>query len=452
MLDARRCECVTSRGLDFRSEIIDNLNSCPSSFPILPPISQFPKPVMPSISAFPKLRPLNIQAIHHQGSPALLLQDPFQLAGQYIILPQVYGPVLYLLDGTRDLAALERDLRQQFGLGVEAGALEALIAALDQVYFLENARFQKAYEEARQQYYQLPHRPMLIAGEGYPADLDELKAQFDAYLAAIGPVEPMPASGRLVFSPHIDYLRGHEVYARVWKAASAMARQAELVIILGTDHYGGYNQVTLTRQSYATPYGILPTDQVLVDRLARALGEERVFAGELYHLGEHSLELVLVWLHHMREGAPVPTLPILVGSLLPFLDAPHPPAADPTLARLLSELRVILQERPNTLVVASGDLAHVGPAFDGDPVDAAKLAEIRRLDEEMLGLLAAGDAEGFWRVIQRVRDANNVCGVAPFYLSLKAVGAVEGARAGYAVCPADEHQTSVVTVGGLVFG
>ena len=145
-------------------------------------------------------------------------------------------------------------------------------------------------------------------------------------------------------------------------------------------------------------------------------------------------------------------LPVLTGSLIPFLDASHSPADDPLLARFLAELRTILRERPRSLVVASGDLAHVGPAFDGDPVDAAKLAQIRRLDDEMLEKLAAGDAEGFWRIIKRERDENNVCGVAPFYLSLKTTGPVEGVRAGYAVCPADEQNTSVVTIGGMALG
>ncbi len=400
----------------------------------------------------PKLRPLQIQAIQHAGTPALLLQDPFQLANEYLILPQVYGPILYLLDGTRDVHALRQDLSRLFGIGAEAGAIEELLEALDRLYLLENERFHQAYQAALTRYYNLPHRPMLIAGRGYPEQPQALKAQFDAYLAEVGPVSAMPASGKLILSPHIDYARGHKVYAQVWKEAEAMAKAAELVIILGTDHYGGHHLVTLTRQSYATPYGILPNDQLLVDRLARAIGEENAFAGELYHLGEHSLELALVWLHHMREGAPVPTVPILVGSLLPFLEAPGAPEAHPLLARFLAELRAILREHPRTLVIASGDLAHVGPAFDGEPVDENKLAQIRALDDEMLSCLSAGNAEGFWRVIQRVRDENNVCGVAPFYLSLKAVGPVEGHRAGYAVCPADDAGTSVVTIGGVVLG
>ncbi len=400
----------------------------------------------------PKLRPLQIQTIQHAGDPALLLQDPFHLADEYLILPQVYGPVLYLLDGTRDLSEIRRDLSRLFGIRAELGAIEELLAALDQLYLLENERFDRAYQEALTHYYQMPHRPMLIAGQGYPEQPQALKAQFDAYLAEVEPIAPMPSSGKLILSPHIDYARGHAVYARVWKEAEAMAKAAELVIILGTDHYGGHHLVTLTRQSYATPYGILPNDQLLVDRLARAIGEENAFAGELYHLGEHSLELALVWLHHMRGGASVPTVPILVGSLLPFLDVPSSPAEHPMLARFLAELRAILRERPNTLLVASGDLAHVGPAFDGEPVDENKLAQIRKLDDEMLDYLSSGNAEGFWQVIKRVRDEHNVCGVAPFYLSLKAAGPVEGRRAGYAVCPADEEGASVVTIGGVVLG
>ena len=404
------------------------------------------------MDTLPKLRPLQIQSVLYQNAPAILLQDPFQLAGQYMVLPQAYGPVLYLLDGTRDLSRLKQDLYHDFGLRVEDGAIENLLEALDELYFLDNARFQEAHQQALAEYHAQPHRPMLLAGQGYPADPQELKAAFDAYLEAVGPVTPMPPTGRVVLSPHIDYARGHEVYARVWKEAAEMARAAELVIILGTDHYGGFNQVTLTRQSYATPYGVLSTDLRLVERLARAVGEERAFAGELYHVGEHSLELVLTWLHHMRGGEPVTTIPILVGSLLPFLDASHAPAEDPVLAAFLAELQAILREHPRTLLVASGDLAHVGPAFDGDPMDAMKLAYIRRLDDELLGHLAAGDAEGFWQRIRSVRDETNVCGVAPFYLTLKAAGPVEGRPAGYAVCPADERGESVVTVGGMVLG
>ncbi len=143
---------------------------------------------------------------------------------------------------------------------------------------------------------------------------------------------------------------------------------ADLVILLGTDHYSTGDRITLTRQSYATPYGVLPTDVGLVDALAGAIGEQAAFAGELRHRGEHSLELVATWLHHMRGGQPVAMIPILTGSFMDFVAGRSDPASDPQLAAFLALLGQAIAGR-NVLVVASGDLAHVGPAFGGAAVE-----------------------------------------------------------------------------------
>ena len=125
-----------------------------------------------------------------------------------------------------------------------------------------------------------------------------------------------PAIGHGVISPHIDYPRGGLVYAAVWKQVAAMARAADLVVLLGTDHYSMGDRLTLTRQSYATPYGVLPTDTDIVNTLVEAVGEEEAFAGEFRNRSEHSLELVATWLHHVRGGEPVAMMPILTGSLV----------------------------------------------------------------------------------------------------------------------------------------
>ena len=74
---------------------------------------------------------------------------------------------------------------------------------------------------------------------------------------------------------------------------------------LGTDHSGN-DRFSLTRQHYATPLGVMPTDLAPVDRLATVIGEKWAFAGELRHRQEHSLELPLVWLQFLRGGEPVP--------------------------------------------------------------------------------------------------------------------------------------------------
>lgn len=394
------------------------------------------------MSTHPLLRPLDIRLIFHQGRPSLLLRDPLELGNETLLVPQALGPALALCDGQHGPARICARLRADYGLRIEQAVVDELLAALDHACFLRNGRSEQAQADALAAFRAAPFRPPTIAGSGYPADPKRLQAEFDAWLDAAGPVNPMPASGKAVISPHIDYARGHKVYARVWKRAAEMAQAAELVLVFGTDHFGGLNPLTLTRQNYATPYGILPTHQEAVDALAAAIGEEAAFAGELYHRREHSLELVLVWLHHMRRGQPVAVVPILTGSYHHLDDSPD---------RVLAALRQICQGR-RALVVASGDMAHIGPAFGGDPVGLIERAELRAHDEELIGYLAAGDAGGMLGFIRGVEDRNNVCGVTPFYLALKLVGPVEGQRAGYAVCPADEHNTSVVSVCGMVFG
>ena len=42
------------------------------------------------------------------------------------------------------------------------------------------------------------------------------------------------------------------------------------------------------------------------------LGEERAFAEELHHKGEHSVELAAVWLHHFLGGRPCSIVPMLM--------------------------------------------------------------------------------------------------------------------------------------------
>ncbi len=108
------------------------------------------------------------------------------------------------------------------------------------------------------------------------------------------------------------------------------------------------------------------------------------------------------------------------------------------------------------LVVASGDLAHVGSEFGGPPLDDDARRALLQADEALLDTLRAGDAEGFYGAIRRVENANNVCGLSPIYLTLRLLEngqghSLRGEQFGYAVCPADPHDTSVVTIAGMTF-
>ena len=239
------------------------------------------------------------------------------------------------------------------------------------------------------------------------------------------------------------------MYARVWSAAAQAAQEADLVIIFGTDHFSEGFPITLTRQSYATPFGILPTAASIVDELAQAIGPDAAFAGELHHRREHSIELAAVWLHHMRGRKPIEMVPILCGSID---SAVHPNREDSELSfdieATIEVLRNAMRGR-KALIVAAGDLAHVGPAFSGDPTNPGKLAQLQRADDALIEAMCSGDAASFYERIDQVKDKNNVCGISPIYLTLRLLAPVQGQSFGYSICPADQRQTSVVTICGI---
>ena len=66
----------------------------------------------------PKLRPIDAQPFVQNGQPALLLRDPLQLSGNYLVLPQELGPVLGLFDGTRDLGGIRNTFMIRYGAAV----------------------------------------------------------------------------------------------------------------------------------------------------------------------------------------------------------------------------------------------------------------------------------------------------------------------------------------------
>jgi len=398
---------------------------------------------------YPRLRPVDLRPIFRNGRQYVVVRDPLRLSEQMVMIPQTLAPALALCDGTRDLRAIRAALMVRYGVRVNEETLRSLIATLDELYLLENERFREAQARALEIYRRAPFRPPMLAEEVYPEDptaLRQLIHRFEEEASGEDPEE----DGRGLVSPHIDYARGGRTYARVWRRAAPFVREADLAVILGTDHYGEDRSITLTRQHYATPFGVLPTALSVVDALAQALGEEAAFAGELRHRGEHSIELAAVWLHAMREGKPVELVPILCGPLMSFIQEDRDPISDPAIVRFIETLRAAIAGR-RAVIVAAGDLAHVGPAFGGRPLDLPGRARLKADDEALIERMVAGDAAGFFAEIRRTKDRNNVCGVSPIYLALRVLEPTTGEKVDYALCPADEQGTSVVSICGLVW-
>ncbi len=316
---------------------------------------------------------------------------------------------------------------------------------------LEGEATASATAEALATYHAAPFRPPAFAGSVYPSALPDLIAHLMAFDMAAGAEVLPPDRVCGVLTPHIDFARGSRIYAQAWRQARDAVRDAEQVILLGTDHCGSRGSLTLTSQHYATPWGTFDDDPVVRDAVAAAFGEEAAYADELHHRTEHSAELAAVWLHHVRNGKSVLLTPVLCGPPGPALDysTDGPPGANSPTSRALGVLRSAVAE--GAFVVVAGDLAHVGPAF-GDP-QAFEARELEQVREADMALVAAcgGGAGAMLAASARAHDRYRVCGLGPLAVALAIMPPVALELVDYAQCPADAGDSSFVSVAGGCF-
>ncbi|MEM7801452.1 MAG: AmmeMemoRadiSam system protein B, partial [Chloroflexota bacterium] len=241
----------------------------------------------------------------------------------------------------------------------------------------------------------------------------------------------------------------------VWSRAQEAVKACDLVLMFATDHKGGLGSLTLTKQPYQTPYGILPTDEALIDKLATAIGEDDAYRLELNHRHEHSVELSAVWLHHACPDNPPPMIPLLIGSFYQYIMSGSHPSKDPKMSRFLEALKAETAGK-NVLCVASVDLSHVGPEFGDDYImDQSKRDALVESDQGLIKAISEGDAARFYDEIAGIQDRNKVCGFSPVYLMLRYMAMenetnIKGYPIGYQHCAADAKDHSLVSICGML--
>jgi AmmeMemoRadiSam system protein B len=222
-------------------------------------------------------------------------------------------------------------------------------------------------------------------------------------------------------------------------------------IILGTSHYGEPEKFGLTRKPFETPLGRTQIDLPMIDRLA-SRAASGVTVEDYCHSVEHSIEfqvLFLQWLY----GPDIRIVPILCGAFVQSIYGRGMPEDDEGVARVLGELgEIAAAESERVAWVLGVDMAHIGRRY-GDRVSAraneGHLAEVASRDAARNEQIAAGNASGFWDLVQQNRDDLRWCGSAPIYTFLKAVPQARGQVHRYEQWNIDE--ASVVTFAGISF-
>jgi AmmeMemoRadiSam system protein B len=404
---------------------------------------------MPEENTRPRLRPLEVKWLD-DSRHALYLRDPTGLAPSPATVPGWVALLLSLFDGRRDVPAICAAFELRTGQSIPATRVRDVVAQLDEALFLDSPRLAAARKKVIREYHQAPFRPPALADRVYPTDPARLDAEFRAYESGGPGAAATVGAVRGVVSPHIDYQRGGPIYARTWSQARRALEGAEIAVIFGTDHAGGLGKLTLTRQNYATPLGVLPTATDVVDQVAEAIGEDAAYEEELHHRKEHSIELASVWLHYVMAEAPPGVVPILCGSFQHFTEGEADPSADPTFERALDALSQATRGK-RVVAVAAADLAHVGPAFgDSLPLGQPDRTALADKDASLLDAVCRGSSEEFFQQLRVERDQRRICGLPPIYLTLRFLEESRGAVIGYDQCPADAEGGSLVSIAGVL--
>jgi AmmeMemoRadiSam system protein B len=274
-------------------------------------------------------------------------------------------------------------------------------------------------------------RAAFHAGRAYAADPAGFREAFEGFLAHAegpGPVgAPRAPTLRGLVAPHIDFHRGGPAYGWAYKTV-AEASDADCFIVFGTAHAGlDGHPFAATRKAYATPFGPVEVDtDVLAAIECRASGD--LFAAELAHRVEHSIEFQAVCLAYCHPTRPVRIVPILASFAHECLARGVDPGSEPRVAGVLDAIREALATVPRRYcLVAGADLAHVGPRFgDPDPVSQARLHEVEREDRALLGLVTSVDPGGFFQAVAADGDRRRTCGLSPIYALLATLPAGRG--------------------------
>ncbi len=395
----------------------------------------------------PRLR-MNLDFIPSpvEDRPGLLIRDSFQYSDATLIIPPVLVQCLQCFDGAQTPLDL-RELLVRITGELDVGKIAQHLAdTLSIAGFLEDEAFATMKSERHRAFAEAPVRDPSHAGAAYPDTREELQQTLAEYMTAGPPSETGPLVA--IAAPHVSPFGGWETYRAAYSALGPQHKDRTFVI-LGTSHYGEPDHFGLTRKPFVTPFGAAVTDMRLLNQLA---SEPAAIMEDYFHSIEHSIEFQVLFLQYLY-GPDVRILPILCGSYANSIYLGGAPESNDGVNRFLGRLGEMAAKESDRLVWVLGiDMAHMGQRYGDERnvyADRAEMIDVAGRDRQRIERVNAGDARGFWDLVQQNHDDLKWCGSSPLYTFLKANPGLQGATRGYQQWNIEEG--SVVSFAALSF-
>ncbi|HCC57088.1 MAG TPA: AmmeMemoRadiSam system protein B [Solibacterales bacterium] len=381
-----------------------------------------------------------------EGRPGLLIRDVFEYAEGALIIPPPLMPSLRCFDGQHTLSDLSAAVAKATGSAEAPEIAGQLARLLGEHGFLLNEDLELRREQRHRLFRESGRREPSHAGSAYPNEPAALRTALHGY---VDPAGIAAGSGvAAIAAPHVSPSGGWQSYRAAYQALGP-AHSDRTFVILGTSHYGAADRFGLTRKPFVTPLGTTRVASAIVEELAR---QPAAVMEDYCHAVEHSIEfqvLFLQWLY----GPDVRVAPVLCGPFVDGIRGSSSPEDDPGVHAFLETLGEIAAREGDRLCWVLGiDMAHQGRRYGDFFTARAQQQEMQTVearDRQRIERILAGDADGFWDLVQQNRDDLRWCGASPLYTFLKALPGLAGTLHRYEQWNIDEH--SVVSFAALSF-
>ncbi|HHU26741.1 MAG TPA: AmmeMemoRadiSam system protein B [Bacteroidales bacterium] len=220
---------------------------------------------------------------------------------------------------------------------------------------------------------QVRHREPAVAGRFYPADPRALKREVEGYFKKSIPRKP--GEIRALIVPHAGYVFSGKIAASGFHQLPPDATYKR-IFILASSHRSSFDGASLYLWGdYRMPFGNVTVDTGLSEQLLQEY--PNLFTDDHNpHMGEHSIEVQLPFLHHQLKSD-FSIVPIVLGT------------SNPDTCRAVADALKPYMTDENLFVISS-DFSHYPDYDDANRVDAiTKDAILTNQPEELLSILSA---------------------------------------------------------------
>ena len=233
-----------------------------------------------------------------------------------------------------------------------------------------------------------------VAGKFYPLNPEYLKEELKNCFKGLE-IRERHVIGAVC--PHAGYIYSGQVAA----SAYATLPKADIYVLIGPNHTGYGSPVSVSKDTWETPLGIVEVDVRLADGFLGSI----VDVDELGHRYEHSIEVQIPFLQYLFGGS-FRILPICMGM--------QDEETAVEVGNLIANL--VLKSGKKVVLISSSDFTHY------QPVGIAK-----KIDNEIIETILNQDVSGMYDLLYKSNAS--VCGYGPIAAMLTASKKLGGNRA-----------------------